>query len=159
MNRVVIFGPGAAGKSTLALRLGEITGIPVIELDKVFWRPGLLPTPRDEWVALQQTLVHGEQWILDGDLGPYDAVEPRLHVADTVIFLDFSVIRCVWRAICRSRERADFFHWLLTYRRKSRPTLLNAIAEYAPTARLHILRNPKAVLRFLEEIARCRLGP
>jgi tRNA A37 N6-isopentenylltransferase MiaA len=30
---VVIVGPGAAGKSTLAVSLGEVTGIPVVELD------------------------------------------------------------------------------------------------------------------------------
>ena len=41
MRRVIIVGPGAAGKSTLAVRLAEITGIPVIELDTLFWRPGL----------------------------------------------------------------------------------------------------------------------
>ena len=36
MKRVVIFGPGGSGNSTLAVRLGEITGLPVIELDKMF---------------------------------------------------------------------------------------------------------------------------
>jgi adenylate kinase family enzyme len=36
MKRVVIFGPGGSGKSTLAVRLGEITGLPVIELDRMF---------------------------------------------------------------------------------------------------------------------------
>jgi adenylate kinase family enzyme len=50
MKRVVILGPGASGKSTLAIHLGEITGLPVIELDKLFWRPGLVATPRDQWV-------------------------------------------------------------------------------------------------------------
>ena len=29
----MVVGPGAAGKSTLAARLGEIIGLPVIELD------------------------------------------------------------------------------------------------------------------------------
>ena len=38
---VVILGPGGSGKSTLAIHLGEITGLPVIELDKLFWRSGL----------------------------------------------------------------------------------------------------------------------
>jgi adenylate kinase family enzyme len=47
MKRVIILGPGASGKSTLAVRLGEITGLSVIEMDKVFWRPGLVTTPRD----------------------------------------------------------------------------------------------------------------
>jgi adenylate kinase family enzyme len=70
MRRVVILGPGGSGKSTLAVRLGELTGLPVIELDKVFWRPGLVPTPRDEWAEFQRRLAGGEGWIMDGDLGP-----------------------------------------------------------------------------------------
>jgi len=48
VKRVIIVRPGAAGKSTLAARLGEMTGLPVIELDKHFWRPGLAATPRDQ---------------------------------------------------------------------------------------------------------------
>jgi tRNA A37 N6-isopentenylltransferase MiaA len=41
MKRVIIVGPGAAGKSALAVSLGEITRPPVIELDTLFWRAGL----------------------------------------------------------------------------------------------------------------------
>lgn len=63
MKRVVIVGPGASGKSRLAAELGKITGLPVIELDKIFWRPGLIATPRDQWVAIQQRLVREDKWI------------------------------------------------------------------------------------------------
>jgi hypothetical protein len=42
-------------------------------------------------VAIQEKLVAAEGWIMDGDLGPYDAVEVRLRAADTIIFLDFSL--------------------------------------------------------------------
>jgi adenylate kinase family enzyme len=72
MKRVVVLGRGASGKSTLARLLGEITGLPVIELDKVFWRPGLVSTPRDQWVVVQEKLVEKNGWIMDGDLGHYD---------------------------------------------------------------------------------------
>src|SRR5580692_1516991 len=116
MKRVVVLGPGASGKSTLAVQLGEITRLPVLELDKIFWQPALVPTPRDQWAHIQQTLAAQDRWIMDGDLGPYDAVEVRLRFADTIVFLDFSVIRCAWRAVLRSRERADFWLWLLRYR-------------------------------------------
>jgi adenylate kinase family enzyme len=153
MKRVVIIGRGASGKSTLAVRLGEITGLPVIELDKFFWRPGLVATPRDQWVAVQEGLLAEEGWIIDGDLGPYDAVEVRLRAADTILFLDFSLLRCSWRAIRRSRERADFWRWLLAYRWQSRPILLQAIANHAVKADLHILRNPKALTRFVAGVA------
>ena len=153
MKRVVIIGRGASGKSTLAVRLGEITGLPVIELDKFFWRPGLVATPRDQWVAVQEGLLAEEGWIIDGDLGLYDAVEVRLRAADTILFLDFSLLRCSWRAIRRSRERADFWRWLLAYRWQSRPILLQAIANHAVKADLHILRNPKALTRFVAGVA------
>jgi adenylate kinase family enzyme len=101
VKRVVILGRGGSGKSTLATRLGEITGLPVIELDRVFWQPGLEAMPHAEWVKTQQRLVERENWIMDGDLGHYDAVEARLPAADTIILLDFSLVRCAWRAFRR----------------------------------------------------------
>jgi hypothetical protein len=97
--------------AALAVRLGEITSLPVIELDKLFWRPGLTATPRDQWAAVQRGLTAQESWIMDGDLGPYDVLDIRLQAADTIVFLDFSPARCAWRAVRRSRERADFWWW------------------------------------------------
>lgn len=154
MQRVIILGRGASGKSTLARRLGEITNLPVIELDKLFWQPGLGPTPRDGWLEVQEHLARREQWIMDGDLGPYDAVELRLRRADTIIILDFSLLRCAWRAIRRSRERIDFWRWVLTYRRRYLPRLLQAIAHHSPTANLVILRDPQAVEEWIRVYAR-----
>jgi nicotinamide riboside kinase len=154
MRRVVIIGRGASGKSTLARRLGEIIGLPVVELDKVFWRPGLVATPRDEWIVVQEMLVAKEGWIMDGDLGRFDVVQARLRAADTVIFLDFSFVRCAWRAIRRSRERADFWWWLLAYRWLSRPVLTKAIANFAAKAELHVFRDPEALKRFVDDVAR-----
>jgi hypothetical protein len=105
-------------------------------------------------VKIQQMLVEQNGWIMDGDLGPYDAVEVRLCAADTVIFLDFWLVRCAWRALRRSRERADFWLWLLRYRRQSRPFLMYAIADHAANATLHVLRNPGALRRFVANVVR-----
>jgi hypothetical protein len=134
--------------------MGAITGLPVVELDKIFWRPGLAATPRDEWVEVQERLVAAQEWIMDGDLGPYDSLETRLRAADTVVFLDFSFMRCAWRALRRSRERMDFWVWLIRYRRASRPLLMQMIAGYAQGAQIHILTNPRAVSRFLADVER-----
>src|SRR5262249_17001106 len=153
MKRVVILGRGAAGKSTLALRLGKITGLPVIELDKIFWRPGLIATPRDEWVEAQQVLAGQERWIMDGDLGPYDALEAGVRAADTIILLDFSLPRCAWRALRRSREGVDFWRWVFAYRRQYRPVLMETIARHAAGADLHTLRTPNAVRQLLAQVA------
>ena len=153
MKRVIVVGPGAAGKSTLAARLGEITRLPVIELDTLFWRPGLAPTPQEEWEAIQRQLTAQESWIMDGDLGPYDVLDIRLQAADAIVFLDFSPLRCAWRAIRRSPERADFWKWLLLYRRRSRPALRQAIAAQASDADVYVLPTPRAVRRFVAKIA------
>jgi adenylate kinase family enzyme len=152
MKRVVILGRGASGKSTLARHLGEITGLPVVELDKVFWRPGLAATSREEWVAAQGLLIAKDRWIVDGDLGQFDVVETRLRAADTVIFLDFSFLCCSLRAIRRSRERIDFWWWVLAYRWQSRPVLLKSITEYAPSAELHVFRHPDSLQRFVDHL-------
>lgn len=147
MKRVVILGRGGAGKSTLARRLGEVTGLPVIELDARFWTSGLEPTPNQEWVEAQTALSRQPRWIMDGDLGPYDVPGPRLKAADTIVVLDLGLLRCAWRALRRSRERRDFWLWMVHWRRRSRPALL-AAARAAP-GRLVVLRSPRAVDRWL----------
>ena len=152
MKRVVVLGRGAAGKSTASVRLGQITGLPVIELDQQFWRPGLTPMPSHEWTQLQQQLAARDRWIMDGDLGPYDAPAARLARADTVLIFDFSLARCAWRAARRSRERADFWRWLLTWRYCNRDTVLHAVATFAAGADVHILRTPRELRRFLSTV-------
>jgi hypothetical protein len=149
MQRVVFLGRGGAGKSTAARRLSEFTGLPVIELDKHFWPPDLTPMPKAEWARVQGELAAADRWIMDGDLGPYDVLGVRLGRADTVILLDFPFLTCAWRALRRSKERWDFWWWVLTWRWSSRPGLLRAIEAEAPQAELVVLRSPRALEEFL----------
>jgi len=152
VNRVVVLGRGGAGKSVLATRLGALTGLPVIELDKHFWSSDLTPLPMEQWKAVQRNLTSAERWILDGDLGPYDAPDVRLEAADTVVVLNFALWRCAWRAARRSRENLVFWRWLVTYRRRSLPRIMAAIAAHGREADLHVLRHPRDVRRFLAHI-------
>jgi adenylate kinase family enzyme len=149
MRRVVVLGRGGAGKSTASRRLGELLQAPVIELDGLFWSADLTPTPPQRWAALQGELAAGERWVMDGDLGPYDVLAPRLARADTVLLLDFGLGRCLWQAARRSRERLDFWWWVITWRRCSKPALLQTIATEAPQADLHILRTPSQLYRLI----------
>jgi len=68
--------------------------VPVVELDEHFWGPDLAPLSVLEWTRRQQELAAGPRWIMDGDLGPYDAPAARLMRADTVLILDFGLVRC-----------------------------------------------------------------
>ena len=150
VRRVVILGRGGAGKSVLARRLGQDRGLPVVELDKEFWNDRLEPLPIEEWRERQRVLAASPAWILDGDLGPYDDLEPRLRRADAVVVLDLPLWVCVWRALRRGRERIDFWRWVLRWRRDSRPLLMAAIARWAPAADVVVLRSRRAVTRWLD---------
>jgi hypothetical protein len=152
VQRLVVLGRGGAGKSTVARRIGELVGLPVIELDKHFWQPGLAPLSREKWVEVQRKLASGPRWIMDGDLGPYDVLPVRLSMADTVLLLDFPLWLCLWRALRRGKERWDFWWWLITWRWLERPKIRRVLAEH-PGARVYILRSQKELDRFLSKLA------
>jgi hypothetical protein len=155
VKRVVILGRGGAGKSTLARQLGAVTGLPVTELDTLFWQAGLTATDPGRWQARQAELVQRDAWILDGDLGPYDsALDARLAAANTIIVLNFSLLRCAWRTMLRGRERGGYWRWVRTYRRQGLPGIMAAIGRDAPQATLYVLRHPRTARRLLAQTRR-----
>ncbi|MDL2203738.1 hypothetical protein QQF51_13830 [Brucella intermedia] len=48
MKRIMIIGGAGSGKSSLARALGDITGLPVVHIDTLYWQPGWVMQPRDE---------------------------------------------------------------------------------------------------------------
>lgn len=136
-----MLGNGASGKSRFSVELSEATGIPRTELDTIFWSSGLVATPPEKWRQIQRELASASRWILDGDLGPYDAFDVRLPRADTIVLFDLPTVVCAWRAVRRSRERLDFWRWLFMWRRRFRPKILDAIQAYAPAAELLTVRS------------------
>ena len=57
MKRVLVIGPGGAGKSTMSVRIGEKTGLPVVHLDRYFWRSGWNRVTAEEWDSIVDDLV------------------------------------------------------------------------------------------------------
>ena len=151
MKKIVFLGRGGAGKSTSARRLSETINVPLVELDKVFWQPGLQPLGKEAWITLQRELARKDEWIMDGDLGKYDVLSERLKYADTVIILNFPLFTCAWRAFRRSSERLDFWWWLVTWRRVELPKILKSVEQHAPDAKLIILKNQRQLDQFLSE--------
>lgn len=162
VDRVAVVGSGGAGKSTFADALGARTGIPVHHLDRSFWHPGWVETPRDEWRAVQEELLSGDRWIADGNYG--GTFDVRFARADTVVVLALSRWRCVPRVLRRSirnrgrsiqaegcPERVDptFVRWVWRYETDSRPRLDAALARH-PHLDVVQLRTPREVSAFLD---------
>ena len=66
MKKIIIIGCSGSGKSTLARKLGEITQLPVIHLDKLWWKPGWETVSCDEFDVLHQAAMAEPAWIMDG---------------------------------------------------------------------------------------------
>ncbi|NEQ85518.1 MAG: adenylate kinase [Moorea sp. SIO2I5] len=90
-----LVGNAGAGKSTLSKRLAEITGLPLVHLDSMKYRPGGAEVPHAEFKAAHDHLLQQEQWIVDGFVS-LDTVWQRLDVADTLVYLDMAVLRHYW---------------------------------------------------------------
>ena len=173
MRRILVIGLPGAGKSTLSVELGERLGLPVYHLDKLFWQPGWVMTPHDEWDRTVSDLVTGERWIIDGSFDRNLAI--RLARADTVIFLDFPTPLCLYRAIRRvlgsyGRQRPDmgdgcaerwdweFMKFIWHYRRDRMPRMLRLLEQHRSQITLITLRNPSETDRFLDSLARSAPG-
>jgi adenylate kinase family enzyme len=149
--RVVVLGRGGSGKTTFCRALSAATGVPAIELDVHFWDATLRPLPGDEWTRRQQTLLTGQQWIADGDLGPYDVLTARLDRATHVVVLAPPAWVCWVRALRRGRESLAFWRWTLTWRRREWPRIEAAILSSPARPILLHLRTPREIADALHQ--------
>ncbi|MBR5948875.1 MAG: adenylate kinase [Clostridia bacterium] len=92
-KRIIILGCPGSGKTTLALRLREKTGLPLVHLDCIWWRADKTHISREEFDSRLNAVMRGEKWIIDGDFSR--TYEPRFAACDTVIFLDYSEECCL----------------------------------------------------------------
>jgi adenylate kinase family enzyme len=168
MRRVLLIGPGGAGKSTLAKRLADSSGLPLVHLDSLFWKPGWRESSKDEWQRVIANLVQADAWIMDGNYG--GTTDVRLAASDTVVLLDMPPALCLWRILkrwlrfrgqsrpsmardCPERWSWPFVWWVLTYRRRILPELLVKLSEASAQGKnAVVLRSSKEVEAFCRQV-------
>jgi len=167
MKKVLVIGPGGAGKSTFASQLGKALNIQVNHLDVAYWRSGWTKPSEDKWLKTVNQLVSGDSWILDGNFG--GTLELRLKHCDTIIFLDMPRVLCVWRIVkrrllyrnrsrpdmaegCHEKLDLDFILWVWNYSRRSRPGVVKLLSEQAEGKEVVWLRSRGEVKKFLARL-------
>ncbi|RSD29335.1 DNA topology modulation protein [Mesobacillus subterraneus] len=172
MEKVIIIGSGGAGKSTLAVKLGEVLGIKVYHLDALYWKPGWEMTPKDEWKLIVSGILKKDSWIMDGNFG--STLEMRAEAADTIIFLDYSTLRCLYgifkrRIMYHGKTRPDmnegcpekldweFIKWVATYKRKKAPDIQARMERLREQGKeIYHFTSPGETARFIEKLSNNR---
>ncbi len=99
--KVAIIGNSGSGKTTLANHLAESGSIPVLDLDLVFWQPGVaIERPPAERIAdVQRFCREHDAWIIEGCYA--DLIEASFASSPELIFLDPGLEVCI--ANCQRR--------------------------------------------------------
>lgn len=110
MERIIIIGGNGCGKTTFAKELSDKLNLPLTHLDGLYWRDNWQPVPRNEFDEQLLHKLKEPRWIIDGNISR--TIPLRLKYCDTVIYFDFSRIKCVYGAIKRiiknyGRSRPD----------------------------------------------------
>jgi adenylate kinase family enzyme len=168
VRKIVVVGPIGAGKSRLASELGELLGIRVLHLDTLFWKPGWVPTPRDEFEAMQRRELATDSWIVDAQFD--DMLPDWVYGADMVVFVDISLGRSLWRVSKRRLNRQasvgtpvgepgalhrsllKFARNQWQYRRTVRQELLAELARERDGRRVVVLRRDSDTVAFLRSL-------
>lgn len=167
MQRVLVLGPGGAGKSVLSRELAGITGLPLVHLDREFFAPGWAKPSDEEWRAKIDSMLAADRWIVDGTHA--DTLEQRLAFADGVILLDYSRATAVHGVLkrlltrngrrradlapgCRNRLDRDYWNWVWKYHRETRPEVAAALKRHADHIDLVVLKSRRRANRWLESL-------
>ncbi|HLZ48587.1 MAG TPA: adenylate kinase [Candidatus Limnocylindria bacterium] len=103
MRRVVVGGGSSAGKTTFSRELAARMGVPLVELDSLFHGPDWTPTPTDIFRQRVLDATPGEAWVIDGN---YSIIRDiTWGRADTLVWLDPSAPRILWRLFKRTNRR------------------------------------------------------
>ena len=95
MKKIVVLGKPGNGKSSLAKRLGVVTGLQVHQLDSIFYKPNGETIDVKKFERLHETIIAKDSWIIEG-FGTHETLYQRLRASDTSIYIDLPYLVSYW---------------------------------------------------------------
>ncbi|WP_322924082.1 DNA topology modulation protein [Paenibacillus campi] len=167
MKRIVILGCSGSGKSTLSMQLQPLLNVPLIHLDRYYWKPNWQATEDEEWDRLVTEFAAAAEWIIDGNY--FRTLDLRLKRAELIVWLDMPRRVCLYRVMKRwiryyGRTRPDlneecpekidwaFLRWVWNYPTRTRPRTIAKLQQLAPHQQVVIIQNRKQLHAFIARL-------
>ena len=176
MRKVAVFGNAGGGKSTLARRLAEITGLPLHVIDTIQFQGRYRPDEKDggkiaheEYLRGHAELINRDRWIIDGFESVALACE-RFAAADTLVYVDLPVLthyRFVTKRLLKGLFRnppgwpenspvwsstLDSYRVIGRCHRSLTPKYRQLVADASSSKRVHHLKSPGEMTTFLDAV-------
>ena len=160
MERALVIGCPGAGKSTFARRLRDLTGLPIVYLDRLYWNADRTTVSRETFDARLAEALARPRWIIDGNFSRTMPV--RLAACDTVFLFDLPVDVCLPGAAARIgqaredmpwiEERFDpeFRQYILDFPRDQLPVIEELIARHRGQKRMIVFRTRTEAEQYLD---------
>lgn len=168
MRKVAVFGNAGGGKSTLARKLAESTGLPLYPLDLIQFRPGGEAVPHEEYLRAHGELLERDAWIIDG-FGCRRSAWERFDSADTLVYVDlplFTHFRWVTKRFIQGvfrtpegwpegspmiRSTISSYRVLWLCHQRLTPRYRELVAHESARKRVHHLRSAGEIRAFIAE--------
>jgi adenylate kinase family enzyme len=176
MSKVAVFGNAGGGKSTLARRLAEITGLPLFVLDIVQFPGGRYrpeekdggKIPPEAYLKIHREILARDRWIVDGFDNAALAWE-RFAAADTLVYVDLPLLTHYWGVTKRFaagqfrnpkgwpenspiwESTLDGYRVVWLCHRRLTPRYRKLVADAASAKQVHHLRSRVEMTAFLRD--------
>lgn len=166
MRRVIVIGGNGSGKTTFSVALAERLQLPLVHLDRLYWKGNWDHCTSEEFDTLLAQELEQPEWIIDGNFNR--TIPVRLEACDTVFYFDFSTIRCLCGVLsrvirnhgkcrfdmggnCPDRFDWHFFGDVLRFNRRNRKRYRRMLSECAGK-QVVIFRNRRQVNSYLANL-------
>lgn len=104
MQKIIVVGSSCSGKTSTGRLIEKHSGIPFIDLDDVFWKPGWQGTDDDEFREKIDKITKNDSWCLSGN---YNRINDLTWArADAIVWLNFPFPVVFRQALYRTFKRA-----------------------------------------------------
>ena len=168
MKKVLVLGCCGAGKSTFSKKLHSILKLPLIHLDSHYHKPNWVEPEKEEWAKVLKQILRRENFIMDGTY--LESLDERIKKSDTIIYLDYSLIKCFFRVIkrvltdfgkkrsdmapgCKEEFDLEFLWFVLTFNNKFRKKITQKLNSVKNKKNVFVFKIDKEAEKFLAQIA------